>query len=251
MLKGQPAPRKTINELTLNKNKITLHADRVKLQTLMNDLSQKADIKIHIDPDLNPYITADFNNTDLQSALESILTPLNHVLEWESTPASSGSRIRLAEIHIFKLNKKDPAIPAEKALNREIARNPEDGSFYVKGELLLRLKPGMDITLLNTLLKQLGGTLIQENSALGIYRIKLPDPADIPNLVKQIKDLPGIEMAEPNYAYPIALPYRYVTDAKTTPRLDFKPPSDDSVPIAVLNSGHLIQMDTRPGPALL
>jgi thermitase len=224
-------------ELTIYNDKVTLHADQVKLQMLMKDLVQKADIEVYIDPDLNPYISADFINKDLQSALDSNLKSLNHALKWEAAPASSRTRIRLAEIHIFKDGSKDQTLPVKKASTLDIARNPKDGSFYVKGEMLIRLKPGVDVEYLNKILKQLDGTLLSENSTLGIYRIKLPDQAMIPELVEQIKDLSSIEMAEPNYAYPIDLPYRYVPNSTIETDLVFNPMPDGSVPIAVLDSG--------------
>ncbi len=224
-------------ELTLNQNRITIHADQVKLHVLMNDLAKKTDIKVYIDPDLNPDISAHFENHDLQRGLESILNPLNHVLKWESAPTSSGTRVRLTAIHIFKSGNTDTITPPGKTSNLDIARNPEDGSLYVQGEILIRLKPDIDPEQVNKILKQLGGTLISENRTLGIYRIKVSDQAKIPALVRQIKGLPGIETAEPNYAYPIALPHRYVPDTETTPQLDFNPPAEGAVPIAVLDSG--------------
>ncbi|MFH2093215.1 MAG: S8/S53 family peptidase [Pseudomonadota bacterium] len=223
-------------ELMIKDNKITVHADQVKLQTLMTDLSQKADIKVLIDSDLNPDISADFKNTDLQTALQSILNPFNHVFEWESTPAFSGS-IRLAKIHIFKDDPKNLTQLAEDDSFLDIARNPADNSFFVKGELLIRLKPGRELLYLNQILKQMGGTLIQEKNSLGIYRIKLPDQTNIPELVNQIKDLPGIDVAEPNYAYPIIQPYRYVTDTSIDTKQNLTTPLDNSMPIAVLDSG--------------
>jgi len=224
-------------ELTIHQNKITLHADGVSLKTLMNDLAQKTDIKVFVDPDLDSRISADFTNHDLQSALESILSSLNHALKWESAPASNGSNIRLSEIHVFKHGTDDRATHSEKTSHLNIARNPEDGSFYVKGEILIRLKPGINLEHLDAILKPFAGTIIPENSFLGIYRIKLPEKTDIPKLVKQIKDLPGIEMTEPNYAYPIAMPYRYVPESEIKTDLELHPLSEGPVAIAILDSG--------------
>jgi type II secretory pathway component GspD/PulD (secretin) len=152
--------------LTLNQNRITVHADQVKLQTLMNDLAEKTDIKVHIDPDLNPKISADFTNHDLQRGLESILNPWNHVLKWESAPTPNGSRIRLTAIYIFKPGNTDSIIHPEKTSNLDIARNPENGFLYVKGEILIRLKPDIDFEQVNRILRHLGGdTDLSESNA--------------------------------------------------------------------------------------
>lgn len=244
-------------QLTLHNDRITLHADQVRLVTLMNDLAIKTQVNVYIEPGLNPYISADFNNKSLQEALESIIPPLNHAFKWEtassvsdeSEQVSDACRIRLAEIHIFKEGSHTQMLPRKKNSPLDIARNPEDGSLYVKGEILIRLKPGMETKELNEILKQLGGILISQNHVLGIYRIKLSDQADVPDLVKQIKDHPGIDTAEPNFVYPIALPYRYLTDSEIKTEVDFKPMADGLVPIAVLDSG--LAQGNLPGEYVL
>lgn len=231
-------------QLTVHNGRITLQADQVRLRTLMNDLAEKTEIKVYITPGLNPHISANFDNQDLESSLKLFLTQFNHALKWETIRAtdtseglSEASPIRLAEIHIFKEGRQHKIQPPEKNPPLNVARNPEDGSLYVRGEILIRLKPGMDLRELNETLKKFGGTLILENSNLGIYRIKLPDQTNIPELVKQINDYPGIEAAEPNYAYPIALPHRYLPDSEIKAKLELKPRPDGLIPIAILDSG--------------
>ncbi len=238
-------------QLAVQNDRITIHADQVKLQTLMKDLAEKTGIAVSVEPGLNPDITADFNDKELQRALESILTPLclSHALEWESTFEPEVPRTRLTEIHIFKQSGKYRMQPRKTDTPLDIARNPVDGSLYVRAEIMIRLKPGVDINGLNAILQQFGGTVVAENSALGIYRIKLPDRADVPTLVHQLRDLPGIEKAEPNYAYPIALPYRYRTGSEITAEVNIRPLSDGRVPIAVLDSG--LSPGNLPGEYLL
>lgn len=96
-------------QLTIDNDRITLQADQVKLRTLMNDLAEKTDIKVYITPGLNPYVSANFKNQDLEKSLKSFLTQFNHALKWETVRATDTSEIqpgdspiRLAEIHIFK-----------------------------------------------------------------------------------------------------------------------------------------------------
>ncbi len=221
-------------ELTLHDNRITLQAHQVKLQTLLQDLAQKADIQVRIDPGLNPYVSADFKNRDLETVLESLLASYNHALKWESAPGP-GPPVRIREIHIFKPG--DPVMPLGDNRHLDIARNPRDNSFYVKGEILVRLKPGVEVQQLRAILDPMGGTLGLENSDLGIYRIKLPVQADIPALVDQLKPFPGIETAEPNYAYPMDPPHPYRTDSKIPGSDDATPLPEGSPVIAVMDSG--------------
>jgi hypothetical protein len=121
--------------------------------------------------------------------------------------------------------------------NLQIARNPVDGSFYVKGEVLIRLKPGTDLAAIEALIERSGGTIVGVDRRLGIYRLHWPPDAYIPALVKELLRKPGIAQAEPNYAYPIASPYRYeqASSANDEPTQTAVPYG--AVPVAVLDSG--------------
>jgi hypothetical protein len=121
--------------------------------------------------------------------------------------------------------------------NLQIARNPADGSFYVKGEILVRLKPGTGVASLEALIQPSGGTIVGVDRALGVYRLHWPPETDIPALVKEYLRQPGIEQAEPNYAYPIGSPFRYVQTTSVDSTLNFSEVPAGSVPVAVLDSG--------------
>ena len=224
-------------EATIDNNKLSIHADQVKLQTILRELAKKEDLKIRIDPKLNPLISANFDGRALQEGLKRILSPLNYILQWESNSSHDKNHVRLAEIHIFKQGMKHLAAPLKRSFNLNITRNPEDGSLYIKGELLIRLKPGVDMAYLNRIIHQAGGELIATNTVLGFYRIKVPDQTDVPALISALKKCNEIELAEPNYAFPISLPHRYLINADLLTDGTYNLPRDGVAPIAVLDSG--------------
>jgi hypothetical protein len=85
---------------------------------------------------------------------------------------------KLAEIQVFRPGQKDLIKPLRKASTLSIARNPKDGSFYVKDEILIRLKPGADPSELLKLLQETGGILVGSYPGLGIYKVRLPQGSE-------------------------------------------------------------------------
>ena len=217
-------------------DRLTLNAEKAPLQEILLRLMDSG-IKVQIDPQINPAITASFENRDFQKALESILKGLDHVLIWESSQGHSGPVPKLAEIQVFRTGQKDLVRPLRRASTLSIARNPKDGSFYVKDEILIKLKPGADPSQLLKLLQATGGILVGSYPGLGIYRVRLPQGSDVPGLVEGIQKRDGAGTAEPNYAYPVPpgpkdLNFSMMrfssADAGSKP---------DTTPIAVIDSG--------------
>ena len=220
----------------LSGERLTLNAEKAPLQEILLRLSGSG-IRVQIDPQINPAITASFENRDLQKALESILRGLDHVLIWESSQGPSGPVPKLAEIQVFRPGQKDLMKPLRKASTLSIARNPKDGSFYVKDEILIRLKPGADLSELLKLLQETGGILVGSYPGLGIYKVRLPQGSDVPGLVEEIQKRGGAGSAEPNYAYPVP-PSPRDLDLSTL-RLSYADayPQPKGTPIAVIDSG--------------
>jgi len=163
-------------------------------------------ISIRIDPLINPKISASFEDRDIQKGLDSILKSLNYILIWGSVEGPPGPIVRLSEIQVFKPGNKEFIRPLHSRSTLSIVGNPRDRSLFVKDEILLRLKPGMNLLEFKRLLKQIGGTVAAGNAVMGIYKIRLPENSDVLSLVEQLIRHPGIAKAEPNYAYPISTP---------------------------------------------
>jgi clan AA aspartic protease (TIGR02281 family) len=98
------------SELHIDGDQISVHAERVPLQNLLQQL-QAAGITVRIDPALNPLTTADFDRRDLEDGIKSLIRPLNSIFIWKSGRRPAGSPkdagYRLAEIQIFKPGEKD------------------------------------------------------------------------------------------------------------------------------------------------
>ena len=223
-------------EVQLLGDRLTLNAEKAPLQEILLRLSDSG-IRVQIDPQINPTVTASFENREIQKALESILKGLDHVLIWDSGQGPSGPVPRLAEIQVFRPGQKDLIKPLRKASTLSIARNPKDGSLYVKEEILVRLKPGDDLSPLLKLLQETGGVLVGHYPGLGIYRVRLPQGSDVPALVEEIGKRGWAAIVEPNYAYPVPSGPRELDWGSLKVSHGDASPQPKGIPVAVIDSG--------------
>ncbi len=221
-------------EVEVREDTLSLHAKESFLQDILKRITRQG-VTVRIDPQLNPKITASFTRKEMESGLKILLRSLDHALIWESMPGSE--RVRLAEIQIFEPGKRSRMRPLAADGDLSIARNPKDGSFFVRDELLLRFGPGASLAEIEQLVHRIGATIIARHEGTNVVRVRLPENTDVPRLSEALSRENGIARAEPNFAYPISLPYKGLSPVP----VDFPKPSplnsDEGVPIAVLDSG--------------
>ncbi len=219
-----------------DKDRIWIRAEQIPLQTILRRVAEQG-VKVRIDPQLNPRITVDLKDLEIQSGLSIILKSVNHVLIWETVPDASGSESRIAEVQVFEPGKKSRMIDLSKKTRFEILKNPEDGSFYVKDEIIVRMQPDAAGYRLTRLLEKINGTLLERDRLTGLYRIRLPENTDVPAAQKRIGSAPGVSQVEPNYAYPLLPPAQ--TPRLSDPDNESQEPNTEvgAAPIAILDSG--------------
>ncbi len=218
-------------EIRMTADRLSLHADQVPLQKILRRMAGMG-IKVRIDPKVNPDISVKFENREIQSALDSILKSLDHVLLWDAVGMLQERTFRLSEIQVFRSGRKDLMKPLGRT-SLTIVKNPKDGSLFVKDEILLKLAPGTGDSEFRKILEKIGGTVIGRNAALGLYKIRLPENTDVPALAELISKYPKIAEAKPDYAYSIAVPRDIFSGIGDTA----VPAADGSVPIAILDTG--------------
>ena len=223
-------------EVRITGDKLSVQADQDRLQSILERMASMG-IKIRIDPRLNPKISASFEDRDIKRGLDSILKSIDHILIWKLIKGPIGPIPRLAEIHVFEPGKKDLMKPLVTNPTLSIARNPGDGSLFVKDEILIGLKKGVSLLEFEALLRQIRGIVVDSNEALGIYKIRLPDNSDVPSIVEQIRNHPGVAKAEPDYAYPISTPYKSRIPTLSDPGFFNIPALAEGAPIAILDTG--------------
>ncbi|UCD65286.1 MAG: S8/S53 family peptidase [Deltaproteobacteria bacterium] len=223
--------------VNLEKGTLSITAENVPLQSILLKLAAEG-ITVKIDPAINPNIKANFKNRPIEQALESILKPASHSLLWEAkNQGNTKPAIQLTEIHVFQSGKKN-LMKTLKPRRTEVITKNKKGFFYVKGEILLYIPPGTDLAELKKLIQSYNGTLVDSMGLPGMVKVLLPENADVFAIAREIKSKLNLEVSQPNYAHPIQAPVHYgigTTQADLDP--GFYAPTDNSVPIAILDSG--------------
>jgi hypothetical protein len=216
-------------DLRIDGERVYLHAREEPLQNILRGMAQHG-IRVRIDPQVNPRVSAVFQNRDIGEAIAAIVKPYDNTLVWEKAPQKS-SYLRLSEIQVFRPGKKE-MIQYLSPSAFSLAKDPKDGKSFVKDEFLLRVKSGLD---LEKYLKMVGGFVIDKNEALGIYKVGVPHDSDIPAIVAMINALGDVQAA-PDFAY--NTPTLYHADlALTTSEFPKEFRGDGKVPVAVLDTG--------------
>ena len=223
--------------LNLDKETLSVSAENIALQSILRKLAGQG-VRVRIDPAINPVVSANFKNRPIEQALESLLKPASYSLLWEADSRNTESTaIRLAEIQVFQTGGKDRMKPLEPERTEVIAKNRE-GIFFVKDEILLYLPPGTDLAELRTFFRAYNATLVENNGFPGLITILLPENSDVFAVAREVNNKLNLDIAQPNYAYPIQTPVFYAIE---TPAADISPgyyaPTDNSAPIAILDSG--------------
>lgn len=217
-------------DLRIEGEKIYLNATEEPLQNILLGLAQQG-IKVRIDPQVNPRVSAVFEKRDIGEAIAAIVKPYDYALVWEKASQKSAS-FRLLEIQVFRPGKKE-MIQDLVPHNFALAKDPKNGALFVKDEFLLRVKSGPD---LQKYLKMVNGYVIDKNEALGIYKIGVPHDSDIPAIIAMLNALSGDVQARPDFAYHTPSPYRsdMALPAGEVPKT-FR--GDGKVPVAVFDTG--------------
>ncbi|MDM8542720.1 S8 family serine peptidase [Desulfococcaceae bacterium HSG9] len=218
-------------QVQIKNNRLLLQAQDSFLQDILHEIERQG-VKISVDPKFNPKISVSFRNRDLQKGLDSLLKPFSYILIWKASATPPGSE--LAEIRIF--NRGTPT-EQSRSPNLAVVRNPEDGSFYIKNTIMVRLKPGADVAQFRSRLNKIGGRIVSFHTGSGIYEIRLPENSDTLNWVKRFADFPDVSHAEPNYAFHSPILYRYTGFDNAPIRLAETDIPEDAAPIAIMDSG--------------
>jgi len=217
-------------DLRIEGERIYLHAMEEPLQNILRSMAQQG-IRVRLDPQVNPRVSAVFENRDIGETITAIVKPYDNTLVWEKTPQKS-SYFRLSEIQVFRPGKKE-MIQDLSPRAYSLAKNPKNGTLFVKDVFLLKVKSGSDI---EKYLKMVGGFVIDKNEALGIYKVGVPHDSDISAIVSMINALSGDVQAAPDFAYYVPPPFR-ADLSLTTSELPKGFSGNGKVPVAVLDTG--------------
>jgi len=122
-------------KLQINNNKISIQANNMPLQKILERMADSG-IAVYLDPEINPNITASFENRNLEVGLKSILKSVNHTFVWEpiqnTVDASPSEEYKLVQILIFKEGKIDRMLPLQKQARTDAFVQESETTVIVK-----------------------------------------------------------------------------------------------------------------------
>ncbi len=188
------------SEFRIDQNRLWLTVQDLPLAQLL-EYFVAADVDVQIDPAAKKIISGSFSDVDIEQALDKLLSPYNYLLDWQRESGPLGDRIRLTGIRVFRDGYASAVQPLRNI--RRIETSFDGRSRFLAREILIGFKSAASAETLRDFLARTGGTVIGANTELGIYRILLPEGANIFDLIAQLGNDPLIASAEPNYIYDI------------------------------------------------
>ncbi len=233
MFAALPAPAE-IREFRIDQDRLWLRVDDEPLSRLMERFAA-AGVQVQIDPAVQKTVSGEWQDADAEKALDRLLAPYDYRLDWSRTAGPLGSRIALTGIRVFREGFDDDARPLR--ATRRIDTTIDGKARFLAREILIGFGPGASPDDLRAFLARTGGTVIDANETLGVYRILLPEGTNIPDLAAQLANDPSIALAEPNYVYDLPGLLPGGSGGSGTPSQWTPPSADGTVAVAVLDSG--------------
>lgn len=176
------------------------------LWPLLEDIAHKTGWHIFVEPGTDRKTDVKFNDLPRGQALKKLLGDLNFAF----VPKTNGPDF----LYVFTTT-----------MQAAIQRVAETNTVRrVANELLVKVKPGTDI---DALAKSLGAQVVGRDDALGIYRLRFANEADMEAALAKLKDNPDVATVSYNYLYePPVSPQSLANAANKPISLSLKAPGD-------------------------
>ncbi len=232
-------------DIQLNGDLLSLNVNNQPLSSILEVLARQG-VQIHIDPRIDVKISAHFKDRPVDMAMKRILKSLDYTLIWEKNSSHQSDTLRLSEMRIFYSGQEQQIRPVTSNDNLSVIQN-SDGTYMVKGRLLLQLDPSVTEAQLSSMLSALNATVINKHTPSGILQLSLPADSDVEEIAATIKNYPGVTFAAPDFAYlqqgssPSTL-----QPSTTLQQPTWENPLADSATIAIMDSGLLPGYEKSP-----
>ena len=225
-------------------NSIVWHraADRVdadvrllSLSQLLQQITAQTGWQVYVEPGTTHSASTKFKNLPTGDALRMLFGDLNFALVPQTNAAP--------HLYVFT-TKMQNATQRVRAPRSVTAR-------HVPGELLLKLKPGVDI---NALAKALGAKVIGHDDKLRIYRLRFADAAATDAALAQLQNDPDVEAVDYNYVFdppPTPQPIANAPVGPVSLTLDPSTPDDPCSPVVGLIDTSVQSLGSQLDPFML
>ena len=230
-------------EVFLKDTELTVQADQEDLRDVLQAIAEFG-VHVEMDPQIQQTVTMNARGADVEETIAELVRPLGYALVWTVTNNTS----RLDALRVFRIGRELEARPLIINRNLNVVQSWNGKDHFVADELLITVAPGTTLEAFQTLLAQLGATIIEAHPGLGIYRLRFPPGTNIEALITQLARNELIRHAEPNYAYRMPSgEYAPLTSAAAPTALRrVNAPASSGNALAILDSGLTLLPELQP-----
>ncbi len=201
--------------LRLHGAQTTLYADNVPLSAILQQFRQW-DVAVDFMPVPDPRLSVRMESVDTETALANLLEPYDYLLRWQMVSGPVGRLPKLKAIRLVgpagrQAAESQPYHGSGVDSRITVMPHPEfPNALMIRDELLLRVKPGVQIDEFKRLLDQIDGGVIDGCPLVGVYRVRLRPHTNIPEMVARLRQHAQVDRVEPHWAW--RLPTRPAAD---------------------------------------
>ena len=186
--------------LQLQGDKASLRANQEPLRSVLASFEAQG-IRVVLDPTLaENKISGEWNQIPIARLVEQLAYPNNYVVSWKQMETPLGILDQMSRIVIMGEGEIEVEVLTEKRKTLDVVQ-AEDGSHYIRGEILVGFEEGSSMKELKALLNRVGGTVVEVIDPLGLYRIKIQDGMPVEEALAEAQMSLGVKKAEPNHAF--------------------------------------------------
>jgi hypothetical protein len=194
-----------------NIGRVSADIEGENLGSVLETIARQTGWQIFVEPEATHVASTKFANLPVGAALKMFLGDLNFAL----VPQTNG----LQQLYVFSTQMKN-------ATKRVHAAGARDGlARHVPNELMIRVKPGVDV---NALAKSLGAKIIGSDQKLGVYLLQFDDSTSTDDALAALKTNSDVLAVDYNYYYdPPPSPQLLSNPSQGPVSLSLNPPNAD------------------------
>ncbi|MBU2488388.1 MAG: S8 family serine peptidase [Proteobacteria bacterium] len=186
--------------LSMDRDRMSVEARGEPLARILEGLAARG-VKVYADPGANPPVTLSLADRDARRVLDALVRPYSWAAVWDTVQTPDGPFHRLAELSVFRPGFREAVRPLVVRPVLDVARDPATGELYVNGEVLIRFAPGTPEAEIQRIMTLLGATVLDRHEATGVWRVKLPEGAEVYDAIRALEKEAAVAGAEPNQVF--------------------------------------------------
>lgn len=200
------AGRGAAQQVDLQGERVTIRAERNTLREVLSKFA-RYDVSVRMDPAVNATVDGDLVDQPLEEALDTLLANFGYTTRWRTLEGPAGPVSRLVEIAVFRKGSAGGLVFVDPpAAEKRRILKAADGTEYVAEEVLIGLREGVTAEQFKALLAGIGGSVVDVSKDVGVYRVRLPAGASVPELIAALRKNPAVAAAEANRVFRVDPP---------------------------------------------